>query len=51
MQLAISIKFISSRNPEQFRIRHSYSENNEIMSGTDINDGVNNLLTTLRKLY
>ena len=27
LQLTISIKFISSRNPEQFCIRHSYSEN------------------------
>ena len=51
LQLTISIKFISSRNPEQFRIRHSYSENNEIMSGTDINDAVNNLLTTLKENY
>ena len=51
LQLAISIKFISSRNPDQFSIRHSYSENNEIMSGTDINDAVNNLLITLRENY
>ena len=27
LQLTISIKFISSQNPEQFCIRHSYSEN------------------------
>ena len=51
LQLTISIKFISSRNPEQSRIRHSYSENIEIMSGTDINDAVNNLLTTLKENY
>ena len=51
LQLTISIRFISSRNPEQFRIRHSYSENNEIMSGTDINDVVINLLTTLKENY
>ena len=49
--LTISTNFISSRNPEQFRIRHSYSENIEIMSGTDINDAVNNLLTTLKENY
>ena len=51
MEIAISIKFVSSRNPEQFRIRYSYSENNEIMSGTDINDAVNNLLTSLKENY
>ena len=51
LQLTISIKFISSRNPEQFRIRHSYSANIEIMSGTDINDAVNNLLITLKENY
>ena len=51
LQLTISVKFISSRNPEQSRIRHSYSENIEIMSGTDINDAVNNLLTTLKESY
>ena len=49
LQLTISIRFISSRNPEQFRIRHSYSENNEIMSGTDINEAVNNLLQILKE--
>ena len=43
LQLVIGIKFISSRNPDQFSTRHSYSENNEIISGTDINDAVNNL--------
>ena len=48
IQLAISVQFISSRNPEQFRIRHSNSENNEIMSGSDIDDTVNDLLLTLR---
>ena len=41
LQLAISTQFISSRNSEQSRIRHSYSENNEIMSGIDINDAAN----------
>ena len=50
LQLTISIRFISSRNPEQFFIRHSYSENNGIMSGTDINDPVNNLLITLKEI-
>ena len=51
MQLTISIKFISSSNPKQSSIRHSYSGNNEVMSGTDINDAVNNLLTTLKENY
>ena len=51
MQLTISVKFISSRNLEQFCIKHSYSENYEIMSGTDINDAVNNLLTSLKENY
>ena len=51
LHLTISIRFISSKNPEQFRIRHSYSENNETMSGTDINDVVINLLTTLKENY
>ena len=51
IQLAISVQFISSRNPEQFRIRHSNSENNEIMSGSDIDDTVNDLLLTLRWNY
>ena len=46
LQLAISTKFTSSLNPEQFRIRHSYSENNEIMSGTDINEVVSNLINS-----
>ena len=49
--LAISVQFISSRNPEQFRIRHSNSENIEIMSGSDIDDSVNNLLRTLKENY
>ena len=51
LQLAISVKFISSINLEQFNIRHFYSENNEIMSVSDINDAVNNLLTTLKENY
>ena len=51
MQLTISMKLISSRNPEQFCIKHSHSENIEIMSGTDINDAVNNLSTTLNENY
>ena len=51
IQLAISVQFISSRNPEQFRIRHSNSKNNEIMSGSDIDDTVNDLLLTLRWNY
>ena len=48
LQLTISIKFISSRNPEQSRPRHLYSENIEIISGTDMKDAVNNLLITLK---
>ena len=51
MQLAISIRFISFRNPEQFRIRHSNSKNIDIVSGSDIDDAVNNLLLTLRENY
>ena len=51
IQLAISIQFISSRNPEQFRIRHSNSENIEIMTGSDIDDAVNNLLIILKENY
>ena len=51
MQLAISIRFISSWNTEQFRIRHSHCENIEITSGSDINDAVNGLLLTLRENY
>ena len=51
IQLTISVRFISSRNPEQFRIRHSHSENIEIMSGSDIDDVVNNLLLTLKENY
>ena len=51
IQLAISTQFISSRNPEQFRIRHSSSENIEIMSGSDINDVVKDLLITLKENY
>ena len=51
LQLTISVKFISSRNPEQIHIRYSYSENNEIMSGTDMSDAVNNLLTALKENY
>ena len=51
IQLAISIQFISSRNLEQFRIRHSNSENIEIMSGSDIDDSVNDLLKTLKENY
>ena len=38
LRVSISIKFISSQNPDQFSIRYSYSEN------IDINDAVNNLL-------
>ena len=49
--LAISVQFISSRNPEQFRIRHSNSENTEIMSGSDIDDSVNDPLRTLKENY
>ena len=51
LQLTISIRLISSRNPEQFRIRYSYSENNEIMNGTNINDAATNLLLTLKENY
>ena len=51
LQLTISIKFISSWNPEQFRIRHSNSENIEIITGSDINDAVSNLLITLKENY
>ena len=51
MQLAISIRFISSQNTEQFRIRHSNSENIEIRSVSDIDDTVNGLLLTLRENY
>ena len=51
IQLAISTQFISSRNPEQFRIRQSNSENIQIMTGSDINDAVNNLLITLKENY
>ena len=51
IQSTISTKFTSSRNPEQFHIRHSYSENIEIMIGSDINDAVNNLLITLKENY
>ena len=51
IQLAISIRFISSRNLEQFRIRHSNSESIEIMSGSDIDDSVNDLLKTLKENY
>ena len=51
IQLAISIQFISSRNPEQFPIRHSNCENIEIMSGSDTDDSVNDLLRTLKESY
>ena len=51
IQLAISAQFISSRNPEQFRIRHSNSKNIEIMSGSDADDVVNDLLLTLKENY
>ena len=51
IQLAVSIQFISSRNSEQFRIRHSNSENIEIMTNSDINDAVNNLLITVKENY
>ena len=44
IQLAISIRFISSRNPKQFRIRHSNSKNIEIMNGSDVDDAINDLL-------
>ena len=44
MQLTISIRFISTRNPEQSRNRYSNSKNIEIMSGSDVNDAVNDLL-------
>ena len=51
MQLAISAQFISSRHPEQFRIRHSNSRNIETMSDSDINDAVNDLLLTIKENY
>ena len=51
IQLAVSIRFISSRNPEQFRIRRSHSKNIEIMSGSDIDDVINNLILTLKENY
>ena len=51
IQLVISTEFIYSRNPEQFCIRHSNSKNIEIMTGTDIDDAVNNLLITLKENY
>ena len=51
IQLTISTRFISPRNPEQSRIRHSNSENIEIMSGSDVDEAVNNLLLTLRENY
>ena len=50
-QLAISAQFISSRNPEEFWIRHSNSKNIEIMSGSNIDDAVNDLLVTLKENY
>ena len=51
IQLAVSIRFISSRNPKQFRIRRSHSKNIEIMSGSDIDDVINNLILTLKENY
>ena len=51
IQLPISAQFISFRNPEQFRIRHSNSKNIEIMSGSDIDDAVNDLSLTLKENY
>ena len=51
MQLSISNWFILSQNTGQFRIRHSNSENIEIMSGNHIDDAVNGLLLNLRENY
>ena len=51
MQLPISNWFISSRNTGQFCIRHSNSENIEIMSGNHIDNAVNGLLLNLRENY
>ena len=51
IQLTVSVQFISSRNPEQFHIRHLHSKNIEIMSGSDTNDAVNDLLITLKENY
>ena len=51
IRLAISIWVISSRNPEQFRIKHSNSKNIAIGSSSDIDDAVNSLLVTLRENY
>ena len=51
IQLAISAQFISSQNPEQFRIRHLNSKNIEIKSGSDKDDVVNDLLLTRKENY
>ena len=51
IQLAISIWLTFSQNPNKFCIRHSNSENIEIMRCSDIDDAVNNLLLTLREKY
>ena len=51
IQLTISVKIISSRNPEQFRIRHSNSKKIEVMFGSDINEAVNGLLISLKENY
>ena len=51
IQLAISAQFISSQNPEQFRIRHLNNKNIEIMSGSDKDDVVNDLLLTCKENY
>ena len=49
IQLAFNAQFISSRNLEEFRIRHSNSKNIEIMNGSDIDDAVTDLLITLKE--
>ena len=49
IQLAISIQFISSRNPEQFCIRHPNSKNTQIMSGSDKDYADNDLLLSLKE--
>ena len=51
IQLAISIRFIPSRNAEQFCIKHSHCRNIEIMSGSDMNDVVNDFLLTHKENY
>ena len=49
IQLSVSIKFISSKDSNQTRIMHLWSDNIEIMMGIETDDTIDELLNLFCK--